>query len=130
MTPRPADIRVIGEPVVVSYLADPAISRGRFRLENHGDSTARTAVDLAWVRIGGQRQPLAHISLFDVETDQPLDPSQLAVAPGEIVTFLLGFPRIPYQQAGGEVCVGIRLTGSPTPVEAESSVRLIRRRPG
>lgn len=129
MTPRPADIRVIGEPVVVSYLADPAISRGRFRLENDGTSTARTAVELAWVRIGGQRQDLVHISLFDVDTEQQLDPDQLEVAPRETVTFLLGFPRIPYGQAGGEVSVGIRLAGSPMPVEAESPVQLIRRRP-
>jgi hypothetical protein len=68
-------------------------------------------------------------ALFDVDTDQQLDPDQLEVAPGETVTFLLGFPRIPYGQADGEVSVGIRLTGSPTPVEAESPVQLIRRRP-
>lgn len=124
-----AEIRVTGEPVVVSYLADPRISRGRFRLENDGDSTARTAVELAWVRIGGQRQHLVHISLFDVDTDQQLDPNQLEVAPGEIVTFLVGFPRIPYHEADSEVSVGIRLTGSPTPVEAESPIQLIRRIP-
>jgi hypothetical protein len=124
-----AEIRVIGEPIVVSYLTDPAISRGRFRLENHGNSTAQTAVELAWVRIGRQRQHLSHISLFDVDTDQQLDPNQLEVAPGEIVTFLLGFPRIPYEQEGNEVSVGIRLAGSPTSIEAESPVQLIRRIP-
>ena len=106
-----AEIRIVGEPVVVSYLADPVISRGRFRLENHGTSTAQTAVELAWVRIGEQRQDLSHISLFDVDTDRQLDPNQIEVAPGEIVTFLLGFPRIPYRQEGNEVSVGIRLDG-------------------
>lgn len=124
-----AEIRIIGEPITVSYLTDPAISRGRFRLENHGNSTAQAAVELAWVRIGQQRQHLSHISLFDVNTDQQLDPNQLEVAPGEIVTFLLGFPRIPYRQEGDEVSVGIRLAGSQTPIEAESPIQLIRRIP-
>lgn len=124
-----AEIRIIGEPITVSYLTDPAISRGRFRLENHGNSTAQAAVELAWVRIGQQRQHLSHISLFDVNTDQQLDPHQLEVAPGEIVTFLLGFPRIPYRQEGNEVSVGIRLAGSQTPIEAESPIQLIRRIP-
>lgn len=124
-----AEIRIIGEPITVSYLTDPTISRGRFRLENHGNSTAQAAVELAWVRIGQQRQHLSHISLFDVNTDQQLDPNQLEVAPGEIVTFLLGFPRIPYRQEGNEVSVGIRLAGSQTPIEAESPIQLIRRIP-
>jgi hypothetical protein len=124
-----AEIRIVGEPVVVSYLTDPVISRGRFRLENHGNSTAQTAVELAWVRIGQQRRDLSHISLFDVDTDRQLDPNQIEVAPGEIVTFLLGFPRIPYKQEGNEVSVGIRLAGSLTPIETESPVRLIRRIP-
>ena len=124
-----AEIRIIGEPITVSYLTDPAISRGRFRLENHGNSTAQAAVELAWVRIGQQRQHLSHISLFDVNTDQQLDPNQLEVAPGEIVTFLLGFPRIPYRQEGNEVSVGIRLAGSLTPIEAESPIQLVRRIP-
>jgi hypothetical protein len=122
-------MRLIGEPVTISYLTDPMISRGKFRLENHGVFTARMAVESAWVRIDRQRLPLSHISLFDVDTDRQLDPDHLDVAPGGIATFLLGFTRVPYAQEAGEVVVGLRLVGAPTTIEAESPVQLVRRIP-
>jgi len=88
-TPDPG-IHLFGEPIVVSYLAEPVISRGRFRLENHGDSTARTSVESAWVRIDRRRQSLRQVFLFDVETDQELDPNRLEVAPGKVGSSCLG----------------------------------------
>jgi hypothetical protein len=123
-----ASIQVTGEPVVISYLADPLVGRGQFRLENHGDSTAQTAVESVWLRIDRQRQPVSHISLFDVGTERPLDPEHPSVAPGETVTFLLGFPRVP-SEGSGDVAVGLRLAGGTTPIEAESHIQIVRRIP-
>jgi hypothetical protein len=125
-----ADIQVIGEAVFASYLADPVVSRGQFRVENRGSSTVRAAVESAWLRIDGRRQVLDHVSLFDIDTDRQLDPKNVDIEPGQVMTFWLGFRPLPHQQRAREVAVGIRLAGaSPTPIEAESPVHLVRRIP-
>jgi len=121
--------RLLGEPVVTSYVADPVVARGQFRLENHGDATARTAVVAAWLRVDGRRLPLGTVFPFDVREGRELDPRRLEVGPREVLTFLLGFPRVPYDERAGEVAVGLRLAGLVMPIEAESAVRLIRRIP-
>lgn len=121
--------RLVGEPVVTSYVADPVVARGQFRLENHGDATARTAVEAAWLRIDGRRSTISTLSAFDVGEGRELDPHRLEVAPRDVLTFLLGFPRVPYDERAGDVAVGIRLTGLVMPIEAESTIRLVRRIP-
>lgn len=121
-------IELIGQPVIISYLADPQVRRGQFRIENHGDTAAHTAVQAAWLNVGGRQRPLGKIFLFDVDNDQPLDPGNIAIPPGQGVTFLLGFPGVPYDERR-DVAVGLRLVGGPPPIEAESPLRLIRRIP-
>ena len=65
---------------------------------------------------------------MDVSADEPLDPADVTVGPGEAVRFLLGFPAVPYS-GRGDVAVGLRLAGGPAPMEAESPVPLVRRIP-
>lgn len=122
-------IHLVGETIVVTYVADPVVSRGQFRLENHGTSAAFVAVESAWVRMGGRQQPLPQVFLFDVDADQQLDPSRLRVAPGQQVTFLLGFAGVPYLPPADDVVVGLRLSGPPASIEAESPVQFVRRIP-
>ncbi len=121
--------RLMGEPVTISYVADPGLSRGQFRLENHGTAAITAKVEAVWLEREGQ-QPLTEITIFNLEQEQTVSPENLTVQAGTAMTFLVGFPRIAYEPDFGEtVAVGLRLSINGVELQALSPVEFIRRVP-
>ena len=87
--------RLRGVPVTVSYVADPAVGRGEFALDNEGDAPLSAAVVEAWLDRDGHRLPLPGVSLFDLGTEQAVDSADLAVPARSTRRFLVGFPPPP-----------------------------------
>jgi hypothetical protein len=129
--PTPDDpVKLIGETVTVSFVSDPALARGQFRLENHGSEPLRCAVETAWLDINGQRRSLNDITVYDLTLDQSVPPGEFALPGGASMSFLLGFPRIGYEpQFGASVYVGLSLQVNNKSLQAESSVRFEQRIP-
>ncbi len=119
-----------GETVIVSYVSDPSLGYGRFRLENKGSRQLTAAVESAWLELGERQQPLGSLTVFDVDHDRNLDPNGFDLAPGASLTFLLSFPTVPYQPPFGEsTAVGLRLSADHTELQALSPIRFERRIP-
>lgn len=120
--------RLIGEAVTVSYVADPSVGHGRFRLENHESVAVTAAVESAWLELGALRQPLAGITVFDLDQDRMVDPAGFTVDAKATLTFLVGFPRVVYEPRFGESsAVGLRLTVNGTGQQALSPLVFVRR---
>lgn len=130
MAEQTPTVTLAGEPVTISYVADPAVGHGRFRLENHGSAAVRAVVESAWLEAGGERRPLAGISVFDVQEERSLQPDDIRVAPGAAATLLVGFPRIMFEPRFGEpAAVGVSLLVDGARLQALSPLRFIRRIP-
>lgn len=122
-------VRLTGEPVTVSGVADLAVGHGRFRLENPGPSPVRAAVEAAFLAMGDDRRELTPATVFDVDRDVAHEPGGFEVAPGAF-TFMLGFPAVPDARGPGEeAAVVLRLSVDGATLEASSPVRLERRIP-
>ena len=123
-------IQLTGEAVTVSYVADPSVGHGKFRLENRGAVAVTVAVESAWLELGEHLQSLERISVFDLDEDRSLGSESFRVEAGTTVTFLLGFPKIAYEPRFGEsTTVGLRLSVSGAEIQALSPLRFIRRIP-
>jgi hypothetical protein len=119
-----------GEPVEISYVADPHVGRGEFVLANPGPAPLSASVETAWFEADAQRRPLSGVTVFDLDHDQTLDAHALRVEAGDTLRFWLGFPRIAYEpQVGEAAAVGLRLRAGDTLLEARSPVRFLRRWP-
>lgn len=130
MTPNRLGLKLIGEMVTVSYVADPSFGHGKFRLENHDAVTVEAAVESAWLELGERVQSLADVSIFDLSQDQMVNPKSLKVDAGAIMNFLVGFPRIAYEPHFGEVVnVGLRLRVNGVKLEALSPIKFVHRIP-
>ena len=122
--------QLIGEAVTVSYVADPSVGHGQFRLENHGDVAMMAVVKLAWLELGGRQQPLAGVTVFDLDQDQMMNPENFKVGVEATVTFLLGFSKVAYEPHFGEsAAVGLRLRVNGTEIQALSPIKFVRRIP-
>ena len=66
---QPSGLRLIGEIVTVSYVADPSVGHGQFRLENHDAGSVTAVVESGWLELGGQQQPLSGMTVFDVDLE-------------------------------------------------------------
>ena len=51
---RHSDLQLIGETVTVSYVADPSVGHGQFRLKNDGEIAQVVTVESAWYRLERQ----------------------------------------------------------------------------
>lgn len=122
--------RLAGETVTVSYVADPAIGRGEFRLTNGAESARTAAVLSAWLESGDGRQPLAGVSVFDLDREQGLPPEGFEVGARATLSFALGFPRVAREPRFGEsLAVAVKLSVNGTELEARSPIKFIRRIP-
>lgn len=127
--PHP-DPRLIGETVTISYVADPSIGYGQFRLENRGAVAVTAAVESAWLELGGHRQPLAGVTVFDLDQDRMVDPESFEVDAEATVRFLVGFPRVAHEPRFGESsAVGLRLNVNGAELQALSLIEFVRRIP-
>lgn len=129
MTSGQPGILLAGEPVDLSGTSEPALSYGRFRLENRSKSAARLTVEAAWLEFGEHRQPLDRFTLFDTQADRDLDSKALDIAPGAVVSFLVGFARTPFGTSDGKAAVGLKVGTGSGDLEAVSPVTSTRRIP-
>lgn len=119
--------QLVGETVTVSYVADPWVGHGRFRLENHDAVAVTATVESAWLELGGRRQPLAGITVFDLEQDKMVNPTGFRIDAKATLPFLVGFPRVVHVPRFGESgAVGLRLTVNGTELQALSPIVFIR----
>lgn len=122
--------RLRGVPVTVSYVADPAVGRGEFALDNEGDAPLSAAVVEAWLDRDGDRLPLPGVSLFDLGTEQAVESADLAVPARSTRRFLVGFPRVAVDgPVPAATTVGLRVRVGDLELEAASPIRLERRIP-
>jgi hypothetical protein len=123
-------VSLTGETVNISYVSDPAIGHGEFRLNNAGDTPIVAAVSAAWLELGDQHKPLAQFTVFDLAQEHMVDPHHVEVGPKTSLGFLLGFPSMSYEPRFGEsAAVGVKLTANGTEVTAMSPLKFIRRIP-
>ena len=121
---------VVGEPVKISYLADPTIGRGQFRIENTTGRVARAEVRSVWLEIGAQCQALIPTSVYLLDAQQEVAAEGFEVAATPITRILIGFPRVALQTQFGEtVSVGIVMTIEGFEFQARSAIVLERRYP-
>ena len=130
MTTSHSGILLIGETVTVSYVSDPSVGRGRFRLENLGTVTVVAALKSAWLELEGHRQPLADVTVFDLEQDQVMNSDRFKVDAEATVTFLVGFPKVAHTPRFGEsIAVGLQLGINGAELQALSPIKFVRRIP-
>jgi hypothetical protein len=130
MTSNHSNPLLIGEMVTISYLTDPSLGYGQFRLENPTAKVLNARVEDAWLEIGDRRQSLENVSIFDRVGNQPVDPKSFNVAAGAELSFLLNFLPVACNPRFGETyTVGLRIKANGAEVEALSSIQLVRRMP-
>jgi hypothetical protein len=130
MTTHHLGPQLIGETVTVSYVADPSVGHGQFRLENQGTTAVTASVESAWLEIGVYQQPLSGVTVFDLDQDQMVNPDSFKVGAGGTMRFLVGFPVVAHEPRFGEsTAVGLRLTVNGAELTALSPIKFVRRIP-
>lgn len=130
MTIHHPELQLIGETVTVSYVADPAVGHGQFRLENHGSGAVMAAVKSVWLELGGRQQPLTGITVFDLDQEQMVNSESFNVDAGETMRFLIGFPVVTHEPRFGEsAAVSLRLNVNSSELSALSPIEFVRRIP-
>jgi len=130
MTTNRSGLQLIGEVVTVSYVADPSLGHGKFRIENHGATTVTAMVESAWLDLAGARQPLASVSVYDLNLERMVNPKGFKVDGGATMKFLVGFPKLVYEPRFGETtAIGLRVIADHQTLEATSPVVFERRIP-
>lgn len=125
-----SDFQLIGETVTVSYIADPSVGHGHFRLENHGTTAVMAAVKSVWLEIGIHRQPLSGFTVYNLDQEQMVNPERFKIDAGSTIRLLIGFPKITYEPGFGESTgVGVRLSVNGAELQALSSIVFERRIP-
>ena len=130
MTQHGSDFQLIGETVTVSYIVDPSVGHGQFRLENYGTAAVMAAIESAWLELGAHRQPLSGITVYNLDHEQMVNPESFKVDAGATMRFLVGFPEVVYEPRFGESTgVGLRLSADGVDLQALSPVVFVRRHP-
>ncbi|HLK92769.1 MAG TPA: hypothetical protein VKZ18_22950 [Polyangia bacterium] len=126
-----ATFTVKGEPVTMSFVDDPAIGHGKFRLVNHGAARIVAVVERAWFETSeAAPRELSPLLPYDDDHDRSLDPSRIEVPPGATLNLSIGFPRLAYTPRDGEECaIRLRVKVGAAVREARSPLVLIRRIP-
>jgi hypothetical protein len=124
------DLQLTGETVHLSYVADPSLGHGQFRLDNRGANPVSASVQSAWLEFGERRQPLAGVTVYDLEQERMVDPQNFKAEAKAIMSFLVGFPAVAHEPEFGEsTSVGLRLRVNGADLEALSPVMFMRRVP-
>lgn len=122
--------QLIGETVNVSYVANPSVGHGEFRLHNSGANAVTAAVHSVWLELGGRHKPIADVTVFDLDHDQTLNPTGFTVEAGVTMRFLAGFPVVAHEPRFGEkTAVGLQLKVNGAVLQAVSPVVFVRRIP-
>ena len=126
-----ATFTLMGEPVTISFLTDPAIGHGQFRLVNQGEAPIVVVVERAWFETNeAAPRRLSPLFPYDDDHDRPLDPSRIEIPPGATLNFSIGFPQLAYTPRDGEErAIRLRVKAGATVREARSPIVLIRRLP-
>lgn len=123
-------LQLIGETVTVSYVANPSIGHGQFRLENHGTTRVMATVKSVFLELGEHRQPLAEITVFDLNQDRMVSPEGFEVNASEKLTLMIGFPKVDHEPAFGEsIAVELQLNVNSDEIQAKSPIKFERRIP-
>ena len=78
----------------------------------------------------GQRRALSDITVYDLGIERMVDPNGFGVDGGEVLEFLVGFPRRTYVPRFGELTyVQVVLSVEGVELEARSEIRFVRRIP-
>jgi hypothetical protein len=130
ITTSQPDSQLIGETVTISYITDPSVGHGRFRLENYGDTSVIATVKLAWLEFGEHQQVLAGVTLFDIDQERMVNPESFTISAKSAETFLVGFPKVAHEPRFGEIAaVGLRLNANGINLQALSPIKFERRIP-
>jgi hypothetical protein len=130
MNTIPSGPKLIGETVTVSYVADPSVGHGQFRLENDATVAVTAAVESAWLEFGGQEQLLTCITVFDLNQEQMVTPESFKVDAEATLLFLVGFPKFAHEPRFDEAsAVGLRLSVNGAELKALSPIKFVRRFP-
>jgi hypothetical protein len=130
MTKHGSDFKLIGETVTVSYIVDPSVGHGQFRLENHGTVAVMAVIESVWLELGAQRRPLSGITVYNLDHEQTVNTERFNVDAGASMRFLVGFPVVAYEPRFGEsTAVGLRLSVDGAEFQALSPVEFVRRHP-
>jgi hypothetical protein len=126
-----ATFKLTGEPVTISFLTDPAIGQGKFRLVNQGRARIVVVVERAWFETSeAAPRELSPLFPYDDDHDRSLDPSGIEVPPGATLNVSIGFPRLAYTPRDHEECaIRLRVKAGATVREARSPLVLVRRLP-
>lgn len=128
MSKLDTDIRLTGEPVSISYTADPVIGHGHFRLENNGARTTIASVESASLALGGKTQTLSAIRVFDRKQGREIDSGNIEVPGVSATEFYVGFPAVEWEPRfgeGGSIVVSVRI--GDVLLEATSELQFERR---
>lgn len=122
--------QLMGETVTVSYVADPSISYGQFRLTNPGPLAFNATVKSAWLELAEQHQPLTEVSVFDTDQDTEISSKGFEVKAESTLNFLIGFPKIKYELHSRDVvAVHLQLSVNGIELQALSQIKFERRIP-
>lgn len=121
---------LFGEVVIVSFVTDPTLSLGKFRLENYSSSPLMASVESVWLELGEEHKKLTDITLFSLERDEEMDPAGFKIGVESTETFLVGFPRLAYKpNYGDSTTIGLKLRVDGMELVAQSPIIFERRYP-
>lgn len=128
MEKRKPDIHIQGQKVSRSYLSDPHVANGDFRIANRGTDSVRIHIDAVWLRLGKTRQKMEGISVFDKDREITVtDP--FTVQPHSELSVSVGFPRVPVTDTQTEIYVEAAFAVQGKTIKAESPIELVQRKP-
>ena len=123
-------LKLTGDTVVISKVADHRIGRGEFRLLNPGTAIAKVQVVGAWLQIGEEVSTMSPLHFFPKGATESVPASQFKVAAGDELSFSISFPPVPVNAAGSDPCsVRLQLQADGQELNASSPVNLVRRIP-
>jgi hypothetical protein len=130
MTRNPSNLKLIGETVTVSYIADSSFGHGRFRLTNPGTSSVKATVETTWLELGDFRRQPEQITVFDLRLNRMVNPKNFKVEAGITMTFLVGFPTVIYEpRFGDSTAVFLQIIANGCILQARSQIKFERRIP-
>ena len=130
ITTHYSSLQLIGETVTISYVANPSIGYGQFRLENHGTTRVMASVQSVWLELGEHQHLLSAIKVFDLNQDQMVSPEGFEVDGSEKLTFMVGFPKVDHNPTFGEsIAVELQLNVNGDKIQAKSPIKFERRIP-
>jgi hypothetical protein len=125
---KSSNVRLSGETVTISYIADPAVGHGQFLIDNQSNKSINAKVEEIWLDLGNSQQPLQPVTIYDMSQEKALNPKDFSILPKAVLNFLVGFPQVMHEPHFGETCsVFLKLVINGTELTARSPIRFERR---